>query len=178
MVIDELFSVLPRPVKGSEMGAAAGCGAVTSKLGGPLPTDYMQFVDSYGSGTIYGFLTVLNPFSANPNVNLLDQIFVQLSALRELRASYPDDFPHPLFFEPGGLLPWATSADGDLFCWSTQGVSGLWNVVTGPRNGSQENFEASTAQFFARGIAGQIQSVVLPSYFNSDSLFRPSVQAR
>ncbi|MBD9668836.1 hypothetical protein IB278_33265 [Variovorax sp. VRV01] len=92
MVIDELLSLLPPPAQLTEQGTTGQWGAVTSKLGGPLPTDYMQFIDHYGSGTINSCLTVLNPFSANPHVNLLDQMFVQLSALRELRTSYPESF--------------------------------------------------------------------------------------
>ena len=167
MVIDELFGLLPRPVQPKEQGTAPEWGTVTSKLGGPLPTDYMQFVDHYGSGTINGFLTVLNPFSANPHVNLLNQVFVQLSALRELRTSYPEDFPFPLFFEPGGLLPWAVSNEGDVFCWSTVGVSGLWEVVTVPGSDSPEQFKMSMSQFLARGLTGQLKTSALPPYFAS-----------
>lgn len=167
MVINELFSLLPRPDQPSELGTAAEWGVVTSKLGGPLPTDYMQFIDHYGSGTVNGFLTVFNPFSANPHLNLLDQVFVQLSALRELRTSLPEDFPFPLFFEPGGLLPWAASEDGDVFCWSTEGASGGWEVVTVPRGDSPERFELSMAQFLARGLTGEVKSSALPPYFAS-----------
>ena len=167
MVIDELFRLLPRPAKPSEQGTAAAWGAVTSKLGGPLPTDYMQFIDHYGSGTINGFLTVFNPFSANPNVNLLDQAFVQLSALRELRTNFPNEFVFPLFFEPGGLLPWAASDDGDVICWSTDGVSGAWEVVTVPRSDSPERFKLSMAQFLAQGLTGRVKSSALPPHFAS-----------
>ena len=167
MVIDELLSLLPRPARLTEQGTTDQWGAVTSKLGGPLPTDYMQFIDHYGSGTINSFLTVLNPFSANPHVNLLDQMFIQLSALRELRTRYPENFPFPLFFEPGGLLPWAISDDGDLFCWSTVGASGLWEVVTVPRSDSPEHFKMGMAQFLARGLAGQVKSSALPPHFAS-----------
>lgn len=125
----------------------------------------MQFIDSYGSGSINRFLHVFNPFSANPNINLFDQLFTQLSALRELRTDHPDVFTHPLFFEPGGLLPWATSDDGDVFCWSTYGVSGAWEVVTVPRSDSPERFRLSMTQFLARGLTGQLQSSALPSHF-------------
>jgi len=167
MVIDELLSLLPRPAQPHEQGTAAKWGAVTSKLGGPLPTDYMQFIDHYGSGIINGCLTVFNPFSANPGVNLLDQVFVQLSALRELRTSYPGDFPFPLFFEPGGLLPWAASEDGDVFCWSTHGASGIWEVVTVPRSDSPERFKLSMTQFLAQGLIGELKSSALPLRFAS-----------
>lgn len=77
MVIDELFSLLPRPAQPSEQGSTSQWASVTSKLGGPLPTDYMQFIDHYGSGTINSFLTVFNPFSANPHVNLLEHCWCE-----------------------------------------------------------------------------------------------------
>lgn len=91
----------------------------------------------------------------------------QLSALRELRINFPNEFVFPLFFEPGGLLPWAASDDGDVFCWSTDGASGTWEGVTVPRSDSPERFKLSMAQFLVQGLTGRIKSSALPPYFVS-----------
>lgn len=170
MVIDELLQVLPAPDHPAEVGT--DWGSVTAKFGGPLPTDYMAFIERFGSGTVNGFLTPFNPFSRNPHVNLLEQVFVQLSALRELRAEFPEYNPYPLFFEPGGLLPWGLSIDGDVFCWVTQGQSGRWEVVVMPRHSAPERFPMSMTQFLARGITGSISSTSLPPEFATGSTGR------
>jgi hypothetical protein len=165
MVIDELLQVLPPPDHPVELGIAESWGKVTEKFGGPLPTDYMQFIDRFGSGTLNSFLTPFNPFSRNQHINLFEQVFVQLSALRELRAEFPEYNSYPLFFEPGGLLPWGTSIDGDVFCWLTAGASGAWHTVVVPRHGEAERFPMSMTQFLARAISGSVKTAALPSPF-------------
>ena len=165
MVIDELLQVLPPPDRPTETGLAASWGLVTAKFGSPLPTDYMQFIDRFGSGTLNSFLTPFNPFSRDSSTNLFEQTFVQLAALRELRAEFPEYNPYPLFFEPGGLLPWGISIDGDVFCWLTSGASGAWQIVVVPRHGEVERFQMSMTQFLARAITGTVKSAALPSPF-------------
>src|SRR2546429_26206 len=61
MIIDELLKVMPIPASPAETGKANDWGPITAKLGGPLPTDYMMFVDRFGSGTVNDFLTPFNP---------------------------------------------------------------------------------------------------------------------
>ena len=167
MIIDELLAVLPAPEVPLESNKANDWGRVTDLFGDPLPMDYMQFIDVYGSGSLCGYLTAFNPFSTNQYLNLTHQVFVQLAALRAIRVEFPDEVPFPLFFEPGGLLPWGISIDGDLYCWLTEGISSKWNVVVVCRSGGCERFEMTMTQFLARIIKGEISSVSIPNDLSS-----------
>lgn len=42
-------------------------------LGIKLPTDYKQFINTYGVGSVNDFLWVLNPFTQNMNLNLIEK---------------------------------------------------------------------------------------------------------
>ncbi len=159
MVIDELIKVLPPPDSPSEGGTGLDWGAVTARLGEPLPTDYMQFIEKYGSGTINGLIRVLNPFSSADHINFWTQMQALLAAFRALRAEDEDDCPYPLMYEPGGLLPWGVSLDGDVYFWETTGLSGKWTVVVSCRDsGDFEEFAMPMTRFLARAIKGEIES--------------------
>lgn len=165
MIIDDLARLLAPPAQPLESGRGADWGSVTDRIGEPLPVDFMQFIDRYGTGIINDFLTVLNPFSANARLNLLDQMFYHLSALRSLKAQFPGACPYPLFFEPGGLLPWGITIDSDIFCWKTSGVSGQWTQVIFPRHGDAEEHNMTTCALLAAAIGGSITSSALPAPF-------------
>jgi hypothetical protein len=167
MVIDELLAVLPAPSTPAESSAANNWGTITDQFGEPLPNDFMQFIDHYGSGTVNAHISVFNPFSTNPHLNLIRQSMIQLSALRLLKAEFPEEIPFPLFFEPGGLLPWGLSIDGDVYCWLTKGISGRWEVVVICRSGGAEHFSVTMTQFLARLIKEDIVSASVPSDFAS-----------
>lgn len=173
-----LYLVLPRPRSPVETGNDELWLQVAEKVGTHLPVDYVYFINSYGTGSINDFLTVLNPFSAHTYLNLIDQIPRILSGLRESREQFPEDYPYPLYFEPGGLLPWGLSIDGDIYCWLTKGNSpDLWDVVVVPRQGiNLELFEMTMAKFLAGALRSQIDSEAIPTDFSQDNSFVPQDQ--
>jgi hypothetical protein len=174
MIIDELLAVLPSPAIPAESNSKNNWGEITDQIGEPLPTDYMQFIDAYGSGSLNSLISVFNPFSMNRHLNLMYQMNVQLSALRLLKTEFPGEISYPLFFEPGGLLPWAISIDGDVYCWLTKGYSGKWEVVVICRQGGTEHFPMTMSQFLARLIKGHISSASLPNGFSvSEAKYDP-----
>src|SRR5258708_11837030 len=52
-----------------------------------------------------------------------------LEAFAPLWDDCPEDFTYPLFPEPGGQLPWASTGDGDQLCWLTGGEPDNWPAV-------------------------------------------------
>ena len=106
--------------------------AVCSKLGVPdLPTVYKEFVSTYGTGYIGNFLWVMNPFSANPNINL-EKILYFRSAYQTLRQAHPMYYPR----EFGTFLPWAATDNGDSIVWLLDGNSpDDWQVVLASSQG-------------------------------------------
>jgi hypothetical protein len=163
MVIDPLLTILKTPPSPRESGTAAEWSGVHSRLGVVLPGDYMKFIQLYGTGTISDWLTVLNPFAANRHQNLLVAGFEFLGALREAKGQFPDEFPFPLFYEPEGLLPWGISIDGDIFCWTTRGLSSRWTVTIIGRHTGNEEFPMPMTQFLFEALSGKISPRCFPA---------------
>ncbi len=162
MIIDPLLTILKPPPTPQEIGSATERGRVGGLFGEVLPGDYMKFIELYGTGSIARWLGVLNPFAANGNQNLLVFGLKLLASLRTVKTEFPDDIPYPLFYEPNGLLPWGTSIDGDIFCWSTCGLSGHWTVTIIGRHTGNEDFPMSMTQFLFQCLSGNIRPRCVP----------------
>jgi hypothetical protein len=173
MVIDELLSVVTPPAQPVE--ASGDWGEVTTRLGFSLPVDYMQLVESFGSGSFNNFIWVLNPFATNPNLNLLYCLTRTLGGLRVLREKHPDLIPFPLLFEPSGLFPWGVTDNGDILCWITKGETGHWSTVVLPRQHSTTaQFSVPMSVFLARLLSGKWVCDGLPSSaFSRTPYFEP-----
>jgi hypothetical protein len=163
MVIDPLLTILRPPSAPQDPGTARRWGDVGRRIGEVLPGDYMKFVELYGTGTIAEWLTVLNPFAANRHQNLFVAGFEFMAALREIKREFPEEVPFPLFYEPQGLLPWGVSIDGDIFCWSTTGLSGNWTVVVIGRHTGNEEFRMPMTQFLFEALSKKIKPRCFPS---------------
>jgi len=161
-----------QPVDG---GKGRYWGEITGYFGKPLPDDYVSFINLYGSGMIGGRLTVFNPFSKNPNISLIRQFFANLSALSSVKEDFPESCPYPLLFEPGGLLPWGISIDGDVYCWQTEGIiSGRWRVVVIGRHSDPEEYNMPMTKFLAHCVSGKIESNTIPiEWAEQDVTFTP-----
>ncbi|MGW0055089.1 SMI1/KNR4 family protein [Nocardia nova] len=96
---------------------------IESACGVRLPSDYRDFIDNYGNGRI-GELYVLYPASRrlNGEVRLTSLIDNAQDLVANQVFDYDDD-GNPLvgYPEPGGLLQWGGSTNGDMFFWVTEG---------------------------------------------------------
>ena len=163
MIIDELKAVLPINKEVTSKKASHDWASITTLFGKPLPGDYVSLIENYGSGEIGGWLTVFNPFDSNPNISLTKQSFGLLSSISLLKEEFPETCPYPLMFEPGGLLPWGMSIDGDIYCWATNGVSGKWSIVIIGRHSEPEEFPLPMCRFIAQAITGEITPLTVPT---------------
>src|SRR6266540_3689111 len=89
-----------------------------------------DLVGRYGVGQ-FGDISLWTPFAKR-----LDGVFDLVKHARRLvdfhrplRDELPEDFPHPLYPEPGGLLEWASTSNGDSRCWLTGGDPDSWPAV-------------------------------------------------
>ncbi|MGW3630362.1 SMI1/KNR4 family protein [Streptomyces sp. NPDC005122] len=134
---------------------------VESALGLQLPTDFKQLIGAYGAHHFAGFLTPLTPFGGRdllvgPAKRLLDQE-------RGFRDSSPEDCPYPFYPEPGGLLPWARTDNGDTVCWLTDGKPAAWTVVCwNPRGWYYDAHPVGAVEFLAGWLSGHISTTVFP----------------
>ncbi len=162
--IDEIKAILEPPQAPVDIGSSEQWLEVTRKLGIRLPNDFEAFVNIYGSGEIGDFLTVLNPFAQNHHVNLIYQLPEILSGMRELKEEFPDDYGIPLYFEPGGFIPWGMSNTGDIYGWLTTGSQGRWKTLVIPRHDHPltQQFDLSFGQFILNSLSGKTSSGAIP----------------
>lgn len=113
-----------------------------------LPEDYKAFISAYGSGTIGHFISVLNPFSTRPGLNLLEQTKLQLEALSILHSDFGEPQPYPLHPDPQGLLPVAITDNGDVVHWLTGNSPAGWSIVVNEaRSPDYEAFDCNLTTF-------------------------------
>ena len=140
--------------------------AVEASIRNRLPDDYKDFIEKYGTGRIDRFVRVLSPVAENVNVNLLTYGTNLLRAFREHKvamAMRSRSFPFALFPEPGGLLPWGYSDNGDVFFWRTGDANpNNWRVVVSDGRASLwEQFEGTMSAFLCALLSRQYESKIV-----------------
>jgi SMI1-KNR4 cell-wall len=156
--LDDLVALVPPP------SAPANATGDWTALGIALPSDYRELITRYGSGEFSDEVALLPPFGP---CTLLDYGVGLLDGDRELRADEeatdPEDYPYPLYPEPGGLLIWATTANGERLCWLTAGEPDEWKVVAwDPKAFEYEEHEPGAVGFLVSWLSGRLESEILP----------------
>jgi hypothetical protein len=154
MAIDELIRVLRSDVRGTPVAWEE----VESRLGTLLPADYKAFVDRYGTGAIGDFLWVLTPGTTNRFLNLFDKGNVMLEGYRQLRTTWPREYPFATYPEKNGLLPWGVTDNGDELYWRTIQAPEHWPTVVISKGAPHEEFQLPLGDLVAGWITGRIRS--------------------
>jgi hypothetical protein len=149
-------------------------GTAERRIGCALPPDYKEFIETYGTGVIGGWLTVLNPFSKSPKANLI-------TANEEMRVEYADRerdgiaVPFATLPFPGGLLLWGRGNTGDDLHWLTARAPDQWSVaVCRLRDGENYAFCHSMSDFMVRLINnGLSPRAISPKVFVGAPKFLP-----
>ena len=162
----DLCEAVSPPANPVEPGSPGAFTAVEARLDLALPADYKSLICAYGTGSWKGFLWVLNPFAQNRFHNLFEQTQRQLDAERTIRADWPGQVPFPIYPEPGGLLPWAMTDNGDRLYWLTEGKADTWATIVYESRGPQyDSHRMSCCEFLRRWVAGQLEVSVFPDDF-------------
>jgi hypothetical protein len=196
-VLDPLLNIMPPPTKPFECGTWEDwIRSQTSAINlvGRLPIDYKLFINAYGSGSINDFLYIFNPFSKNPNLNLTHQIIHQLSELNRVKMhSGNKHCPYPLYFEPGGLLPWGRTRKYTTLYWLADSDNpDMWPIVVGGDSEAHkgevymnydiwEEYPPYLADFLASLLTGKITSRLLTDGISltdavSHAIFTPATE--
>jgi hypothetical protein len=132
---------------------------VETELGLVLPGSYKVMVERFGASSWQEFLHVLSPFVEWCRC----RVSATLEADRELRREFPQFYPLPLYPEPGGLLPWAVSDNGDTLYFITAGPPDEWpTLIKGPRAPEFEVSFLPPAALVLAFATGRLRSLVLP----------------
>src|SRR5688572_7329103 len=128
--IFELSAVLPPPVEPVRPATDESLDRAEEQLGTRLPTDYREFLKTYGSGSFYEFFFAAN-FGDPEGLRDFEGMLNILKSNLEMDRSYPDRplHNHTAFPSENGLLPWGGSNNGDFAFWRTAGTPDEWTVL-------------------------------------------------
>jgi hypothetical protein len=136
--------------------------AVEESINLKLPGSYKTLIDLFGASSWGNFLQVLSPFD-DGRLNFQHWAKQVLDADRVSRGQFPSHYPLPLYPEPGGILPWAGTDNGDALYFITAGPADDWpTVIKGPRSPEFEVSFLSPALLVHHFAAGTLRSTILP----------------
>ncbi len=163
MDITELIALVPPPASPVATGSAEGWRAIARAIGHALPADHRAVIGTYGAGRFDDWLTVFSPFTPDGPGNLLYEQRTILAGYRWRRRAFPDRHLLPAHPEPGGLLPFGRTDNGDELHWLTTGDPQRWTVVTfAARSATPEPFAGGLLPFLIAVLEGRQRPSWLP----------------
>ncbi len=135
--LERLFEVCPPPSKPNQPPTKSDWDRIESQIAISFPDDYKQILEKYGHGTWQGFWYFFNP-AVHDDANWFSPEGettgkLTLPILRAVRESDREEGVHDaefaIFPETGGMLPWASTDNGGVFCWLTKGSQSNWPTV-------------------------------------------------
>ncbi|UUO08629.1 SMI1/KNR4 family protein [Blastopirellula sp. J2-11] len=121
MALEEILNFIPPPA--AAVDTSGDWAIAEQQFGLTFPTDYKQFIETYGSGEFQRGLVVANLLTQEGR----DKVCADLSRYAELQAACEHEYIlHP---ERPGLFPWGSDENGHLYCWWTEGEPDQWGIV-------------------------------------------------
>ncbi len=143
---------------------------VEQKLGTALPSDYKNYIDSFGVGKINNFILILTPFIENKYVNLISRGQMDLDAYAESRNQFPKNFTEKIYPEIDGLLPFGVTDNGDTLYWRTVGHPDVWPVTIYEARGPKHfDFSGNMVEFLIQLLQKGMETGVFPDDFASNT---------
>jgi hypothetical protein len=94
-----------------------------------------------------------------------------LAVTRDLRAGGIVEIPYPSYPEPGGLLPWGVTANGDWGYWITEpsGDPDAWPIAISVDRGPEWfRHPGPLTRFLVEVLEGSVRVPFFPDDFPSD----------
>lgn len=127
--LQELLRLVPSP---SEPKNAKGdWKELENDLGLTLPSDYKDFIEQYGSGTLCSLIAIRSPFGLEAHYKKsIKDAWSSWAGIFHGWGDVPEsELPFPVYPRVPGLLPWGTYGDVDVIGWLTDPDPGRWYVV-------------------------------------------------
>lgn len=169
MPINNLISILTPPVSPSESGKVMKWPLIEDNLS--FPSDYVDFINTYGSGRIAEFIVIFNPFSQNEDVNFFEQYKFILEDLNYLNESDSDYYKYQLYPKDNGLIPVGVTDNGDYIFWvvNSKRNSDLWGAAIIPsRSPEVEYSDNGLTTFLESLLANRVKYKSFPDSFPPD----------
>jgi ribosomal protein L7/L12 len=150
--IDDLVRLVPPPE--APVDAIGDWERVETDLALKLPSDFKMLIQRYGFGQFASFIILLSPFG--PHAMLFYEARRLQEDNRPFLETHPDLRSYAFYPEPGGLLPWARTDNGERLCWLTEGRPDTWTtVIWNPRAWDFEAHAVGAVAFLHGWLTGQ-----------------------
>jgi hypothetical protein len=136
---------------------------VEESLGLALPDDYKLFIARFPRGFIQNYIQICPPRLHDGRLDLLGTFRIVLDNMREMREDRPEDFPFPIYPEPGGLIIWGNAKRGEYFYWLPSSPNpNEWEiVVSGSGWEDLVKFPGPMIRFLTGLVEGHVSAPVL-----------------
>ncbi|HEV7405312.1 MAG TPA: SMI1/KNR4 family protein [Chthoniobacteraceae bacterium] len=158
MSIERLGNLVEPPKRPSEVGSLAQWEAVERQLGVVLPSDYRDFVFTYGTGHFAHFYGVYNPFASSEWIALWPSVQRVCAGERQIKRHFPDAVPYPVYPDQPGLLPWGGDDNGNYYFWMTKGAPDTWKVLSDEVRGEGfQEYGCTMTEFLTGVLCGEFK---------------------
>ncbi|EKY3200908.1 SMI1/KNR4 family protein [Cronobacter turicensis] len=168
MMINKLTQLLPPPASPSDSGKGKTWPLIAGSIN--FPSDYVDFINTYGSGRIAEFIVIFNPFSKDENLSFFDQYNYILEDLNYLIEADKDYYKYKLYPEDNGLIPVGVTDNGDYIFWvvTSKENSEQWGTAIIPaRSPDVEYFECNLVTLIEQILDRSLKARSLPDAFPS-----------
>ncbi len=152
MSIRDLQQLLAPPTAPVDVPTDRQWSDTEAALGVALPSDYRDYLNTYGSGRIGDFLDIFNPASPRSWDGLLARLDQQRPVFESMQGGR-----HPLSYglHPArpGLLPLGQTDNGDMLFYLINGEAEGWKVAFFESRGADVVvFDAGLTAFLVAGL--------------------------
>ncbi|MFB6627036.1 SMI1/KNR4 family protein [Streptomyces sp. NPDC056374] len=174
--VERLTRVVPPPAEQRPWAWAE----IEERLGGALPEDFRDLVDTYGGGVFDETIWILEPDCAEPGYDLLAVKEERAEVLARLWEIGPEPRPEQLEAAGAGLLPFAyIEGTGAHLYWLSSGDvrPDEWTVLANAGRGPEwEHHPVSGVRFILSVLTGEIRSDILGNLPADDHAFDPNAE--
>ncbi len=174
MAIAALTKLVPPPKQPLQVGSLAEWELAERKLCLALPSDYRDFVFTYGTGLFAGFYRVYSPFATERSMSLVPAVADTCEWRLNTRKEFPERVPYPIYPESGGILPWGNDENGHDYYWLTRGSPEDWIVLSDNVRGSGfAEHKCSMTGYLLAVLKGKIAPLCGDAFTRRDFVFKP-----
>ncbi|MFJ7067896.1 hypothetical protein [Streptomyces sp. NPDC101115] len=151
--LQRLEKLLPPPSEGTTID----WDAITVAYGTRFPSDYMDFLSTYGSGEIDGMLAIFAP-ATDPDllVRCVSRLPVDVLDLPEID-EWSDTHQAELY-DPADIMVWGETAEADVLGWITvNDEADDWPVAVYTHGGEWTVFTCTMTGFLTRLLGGDFE---------------------
>ncbi len=90
----------------------------SSRLGINFPSDYLEYLEVYGSGLLADFFHIFNPNQPYEHSYEYDLLKAEMQeGYLDIKSEFPQLYPFEYYPSQYGILPWGRTLNGDELYW-------------------------------------------------------------